>query len=83
MKDFIFNTAKGKRFFVEINSFFVGNNIPADIDVYEYALIIRLEQDFIVDNDLLCAMMSFARRYDMLINIYADFNGIVIKFMLD
>lgn len=83
MKDFILNTAKGKRFFTEINGFFIGNNIPADIDIYEYALQVAFDDYFEVDNDLLCAMMSFARRFDMLINIYADFNGIIIKFVLD
>lgn len=72
MKDFILNTAKGKRFFMEIYGFVVGNNIPASVDFYTTFLRVEFKQDFVVDNDTLCAMMNFARRYDMLLNISAS-----------
>lgn len=83
MKDFILNTAKGKRFFTEIYGFVVGNNIPASIDFYTSFLRVEFKQNFVVDNDVMCAMMNFARRYDMLINISACCDYLNIDFSLD
>lgn len=83
MKYFIFNTAKGKRFYTEVYGFIVGNSIPANIEIFQSFLQVKFERNFMVDNDILCAIMNFARRYDMLIEMYACCDCILMHFSID
>lgn len=79
----MFNQAKGVRFHAELFSLLRDNNLVFDFDVFdEYSRVI-FDECSILTNDVLSKLFNIAYRFDLLVEITADNNSIVVNFYLN
>lgn len=80
MKDFVFDSARGRRFYSELYSLFGDNGMKFDFDIFDCHCQAIFEEYFTLSNDLILALFKIAYRFDLLVEIRADNNCVIVEF---
>lgn len=83
MKNFVFNTALGKRFFAEFINFVQSNGFDCCYDYYDSIFIVTFEEYLSLSNDALCQLNFLAYRFDLLLEFRAESDCLIVEFSLN
>lgn len=80
MKDFVFNTALGRRFFAEFCTFAALGNIKGKGDFYEDVYMVMFEENLSLSVDNVKQLIEIAYRYNLNLEFRAESDSLIVEF---
>lgn len=80
MKDFIFNTAMGRRFESEILSLAKNKGLVINHDIYEDYFVIIFEQYLELQRNDLISFIVLSEKYDLDLSMRAEYDSLIFEY---